>query len=108
MRMYFRHWLFHKEQQHCEQSILSILEWTILICSTAYYSLETPSLSFPPSFSSPIFLSSSPCSIFPPLYLLPYIYDVILSSSHAKNVAVYFMSTACGRPQRGGGQWTIT
>ena len=83
MRMYFRHWLFHKEQQHCEQSILSILEWTILICSTAYYSLETPSLSFPPSFSSPIFLSSSPCSIFPPLYLLPYIslyYSIPLSS----------------------------
>jgi len=34
--------------------------------------------------------------------------DVILYSSHAKNLAVYFMSTACGRPQGGGGQWTIT
>ena len=55
--------VIHKEQQHCEQSILSIiLEWTILICSTASYSLETPSLSFPPSFPPSLRLYSSlPC-----------------------------------------------
>jgi len=58
--MYFRHWLFHIEQRHREQSILSIiLDWTILICSTAQYLLETPSHSLPPSHSSFIFLPLS-------------------------------------------------
>src|SRR6218665_714094 len=68
--MYFRHWLFHIEQQHCEQSILSIIfrmdNPNLLNCLIL---TETPSLSLPPSLFSSIFLPLSPLSLLPYIYI---------------------------------------
>jgi len=72
--MYFRHWLFHKEQRALWTKYtvhnFGMDNPNLLNCLILTRNTLTLFSSLLPSLSSPIFLSSSPSSIFRPLYLL--------------------------------------